>query len=301
MRTDSMKEDREKKKKDDKDGYKFLILPTESLSDYAEHPQVSRMYLTDIGYFPTAKWHYRERRRGCEEYIFFFCVEGEGSIIVEGTEYRLHANEAFCIPKNKSHRYFASQQSPWSIFWMHLKGTDIQLYPIEKCQIVRFSGMTAAERMIRHFRELFLVLEETYTLGNFIYISQVLSVILAETYCREKDNSVIEQNKHVTAVIKYMHEHLHENLTLERIADEFELSKSYLNVVFQKYTQHAPIDFFTTLKMKEACKYLKATDMFVYEIAQRLGYSDQYHFSKTFKRVMGVSPKQFKNGIMKDE
>lgn len=88
---------------------------------------------------------------------------------------------------------------------------------------------------------LFRVLESNYTLGNFIYISQILEMILSETYYREKHNTTLEQNKHVTNVIRYMYKHLNENLTLEQVVDEFELSKSYLNAIFQKYSQHAPM------------------------------------------------------------
>lgn len=65
---------------------------------------------------------------------------------------------------------------------------------------------------------LFRVLESNYTLGNFIYISQVLEMILSETYYREKHNA-----------------------TLEQVVDEFEMSKSYLNAIFQKYSRHAPM------------------------------------------------------------
>ena len=88
---------------------------------------------------------------------------------------------------------------------------------------------------------LFRVLESNYTLGNFIYISQVLEMILSETYYREKHNA-----------------------TLEQVVDEFEMSKSYLNAIFQKYTQHAPMDFFISLKMKRACQLLRASDSYIY-------------------------------------
>jgi len=145
------------------------------------------------------------------------------------------------------------------------------------------------------FDSLFRVLEGNYTLGNFIYISQVLSMILAEVYYREKIHTTQEQNKHVTDVIRYMHKHLYENLTLEKIVEEFDLSKSYLNAIFQKYTQHAPMDFFINLKMKRACRMLRTTDFYVYEVAQKMGYTDQYYFSRIFKKIVGMSPKEYKN------
>ncbi|NCB91792.1 MAG: AraC family transcriptional regulator [Clostridia bacterium] len=274
----------------------MIVLPTESFQDYVEHPQVRRLYLTDVGFFPRAEHHYRERKDGIEEYILIYCTEGSGFIVVDGKEYILHENEAFCIPQYHGHRYYACEDDPWSILWVHFKGEDIKYFPLQECNVISFSSQNATNRMLFLFELLFRVLEANYTLGNFIYISQVLSLILAETYDREKHNTTLEQNKHVTNVVRFMYKHLEENLTLEEVAAEFELSKSYLNAIFQKYTQHAPMDFFINIKMKSACRLLKTTDLYIYEVAQKLGYGDQYYFSRIFKKVVGISPKAYKNG-----
>lgn len=273
----------------------MIVLPTETFHDYVEHPQVRRLYLTDVGFFPCAKHHYRERKDGIEEYILIYCTEGRGMIRVEGSEYLLRENEAFCIPRFRAHSYFACEEEPWSILWVHFKGEDVRYFPLEECRIAALDTQHATNRMHFLFDLLFRVLEGNYTLGNFIYLSQVLSLILAEIYDREKADTTQEQNRHVTNVVRYMYRHLHENLTLEQITEEFELSKSYLNAVFQKYTQHAPMDFFMNLKMKEARRLLKTTDQYVYEIAQSLGYTDQYYFSRIFKRIVGMSPKQYRH------
>lgn len=273
----------------------MYVLPTESFRDYAEHPQVRRLYLTDVGFFPSAARHFRERTDGIEEFIFIYCMEGSGTIEAAGGKYVLHENEAFCIPQFTAHRYYACREKPWSILWVHFKGEDVQYFPLHEYQIVKLNTQNAANRMQFLFELLFRVLEANYTLGNFIYISQVLSLILAETYDREKHNSAQEQNRHVTNVIRYMYKHLNEPLTLDMLVEEFELSKSYLNSIFQKYTGHAPLDFFIHLKMKKACAMLRTSDRYIYEVAQSLGYTDQYYFSRTFKNVVGMSPKEYKN------
>ena len=194
----------------------------------------------------------------------------------------------------RGHRYYASEKDPWSILWVHFKGTDTEYYPLEECRLINFNSQNATNRMQFLFELLFRVLESNYTLGNFIYISQVLEMILSETYYREKHNTTQEQNKHVTNVIRYMYKHLHENLTLEHVVEEFELSKSYLNAIFQKYTQHAPMDFFHIAKDETACQLLRASDCYIYEVAQRLHYTDQYYFSRIFKKVVGMSPKEYR-------
>ncbi len=276
-------------------GERMIVLPTEVFKDYVDHPLVRRLFLTDIGYFPSARHHFRERKDGIEEYIYMYCMEGSGTIVVDGKEYRLHENEAFCIPKYHGHSYYACEDDPWSILWVHFKGDDTVYYPLEDLSVIRFISKNSTNRMQFLFELLFRVLEGNYTLGNFIYISQVLALILAETYDREKEHTTGDQNKHVTRVVRYMYKHLYDNLTMNSLADEFELSESYLNSIFQKYTQHAPMDFYISLKMKEACKLLRSTDLYVYEVAQKLGYKDQYYFSRIFKKVVGISPKEYKD------
>lgn len=100
----------------------------------------------------------------------------------------------------------------------------------------------------------------------------------------------------MTMVIRYMYQHLQENLTLEEISEEVQLSKSYLNTVFKAQTGKSPVEFFIHLKMQEACKLLKSTDYYIYEVSSELGYTDQYYFSRIFKKVVGVSLKDYKNG-----
>ncbi|MDY3998046.1 MAG: AraC family transcriptional regulator [Blautia sp.] len=283
-----------------KDGFKgewMHVLPTESFQEYVNHPQVKRLYLTDAGFFPHAARHFRERKEGIEEHIYIYCMEGEGTIeLMNGQSYVLHKNEAFCIPAFCGHRYYANRENPWSILWVHFKGEDTEYYPLRELHVVHLESRGVINRMMSYFELLLQVLGEDYTLGNFIYIAQILSLILAETYCRERSQSAGEQNRHVTSVIRYLYQHLYENLTLDQIAQEFDFSKSYLNLIFQRYTQRAPMDFFIHLKMQEACKLLRSTNLYIYEVGQCLGYQDQYYFSRLFRKVIGVSPKEYKKG-----
>lgn len=276
-------------------GEKYLVIPTEAFQDYASDPQVSRMLLTDVGFFPCAEHHYRERKDGIEEYIYLYCTQGKGIVNVNGKEYLVQQNEAFCIPQFEKHFYYACQEDPWSILWVHFKGADARLYPLHDCRVISLSTQNGTSRILFLFELLFHVLEGNYTLGNFQYISQVLHLILSETYQRETHNSTQLQNKYVTNVIRYMYRHIAENLTLDKLSREFDLSKSYLHAIFQRYTGHAPLDFFTSLKMKEACKMLRLSEVYIYEVAQKLGYKDQYYFSRIFKKVIGVSPTKYKH------
>lgn len=282
-----------------RDGFKdeqYFIIPTECFNGFSQHPMVKSLYLTDVGFFPNARNHYREREEGTEEHILICCVDGEGTIFLEDTEYKISSKEAFCIPAGVPHKYYASDKKPWSIFWVHFKGENVQYFPCGNREVIHISSIWSENRIITLFDVLFQVLEKNYTLGNFIYISQVLSLILSEIYFREKEDEVTKQNRQMTAIIRYMYKNIRKNLTLEDLSRELNLSKSYINATFKKYADRAPIDFFINLKMQEACKMLKATDFYVAEIARELGYEDPYYFSRIFKKTIGVSPKEYRAG-----
>lgn len=276
-------------------GERLYRIPTEIFADFVEHPLVKRLYLTDVGYYPKAAHHYMERTEGCTENIFFYCIDGKGTICVSGKNYKLHAKQAFCIPSNQKHYYFAEETNPWSILWVHFRGDDIQYYPLESYKVISFESGQTTNRMMYLFNLLFHVLDEPYCLGNFAYMAQVLSLILSETYMKVCAGNLSGQNVHVSNIIRYMNEHLEENLTLNDLVKRFGLSKSYLNAIFHKYTKQPPIDLFVSLKMTEACKLLHSTDMYIYEVAQAVGYKDQYYFSRIFKKVVGISPTEYRS------
>ena len=182
-----------------------MLIPTEAFQAYVEHPQVRRLYLTVVGSYLKAAAHYRERKEGIEDYILIYCTEGSGILQIHGHGViHLHANEAIYLPRFLGHRYQADAEDPWSILWVHFKGDETSLYPLEECKVIRCADENTTQRMQTYFELLFQVLEQNYTLGNFIYISQVLSLILSEIYYREKHSTVKEQNKHVTNIIRYM-------------------------------------------------------------------------------------------------
>ena len=102
------------------------------------------------------------------------------------------------------------------------------------------------------------------------------------------------KNQYLNRVTAYMREHLQENPTLTRIAREAGLSESYLNAVFKECVQCAPMDYYINMKMEQACYLLSSTDLHIYQVAQHLGYDNQYYFSRAFKKVVGMPPKKYK-------
>ncbi|MDD9269445.1 helix-turn-helix transcriptional regulator [Paenibacillus sp. GCM10023248] len=85
-----------------------------------------------------------------------------------------------------------------------------------------------------------------------------------------------------------------ENQRIERLADAYKISASYLRKLFIKYTGMGPKEYHNHLRNQQACRYLIFTDYPIKEIAKLCGYYEEYHFSKMFKLLNGVSPSSYR-------
>lgn len=82
--------------------------------------------------------------------------------------------------------------------------------------------------------------------------------------------------------------------TLRQIAQECHVNAAYLCRLFQRYDHQSPYHFLMRLKMNLAAEWLQQPGALVKQIAERAGFSDQFHFSRAFKSVFGVAPDIFR-------
>jgi two-component system response regulator YesN len=84
------------------------------------------------------------------------------------------------------------------------------------------------------------------------------------------------------------------DITLSGMADQYKISPGYLSLLFSDRTGKNFIDYLTERRIKKAQELLKHTDMKIYEIAGAVGYNDSYYFSNCFKKVMGITPSEYR-------
>lgn len=93
------------RKKEGFAGQRSVVLPRKILTELcANTPSVDRLYITDIGYYPKAQYHYRQRVHGSDQHILIYCVEGNGSAQVMKKKYQLQPwwSFIFCISVSTS-------------------------------------------------------------------------------------------------------------------------------------------------------------------------------------------------------
>ena len=96
--------------------------------------------------------------------------------------------------------------------------------------------------------------------------------------------------QYTQAVQTYVARHLSEKTTVAEIAATLHLHPSYLNTVFRNETGISVKTYVHTVKTHEACRLLRETKHSLTEIGTMLGYFDQSHFNRVFKRCTGLTP-----------
>lgn len=100
----------------------------------------------------------------------------------------------------------------------------------------------------------------------------------------------------VQAAMKYIQAHYTENIRLSDVADNTYVSQWHLSKLINRETGQSFFDIINSLRIDHAKTLLREPTLKVHEIADLVGFSDVAHFSKTFKRITGVTPVDFRNG-----
>jgi len=280
-------------------GQKQWVIPRAMLKQWLSHPLLQSLVLTDIGYYPQARHHYRTRKKGADEHILIFCVDGAGWYQIAGQQYTVNTGDALLIPRGTPHIYGASQTAPWTIHWIHFIGTksDFFIYHLPENEKNIPVDSQCQTTMIELFTKCYDSFIGGFLLHRLIYCSQIFHHLLGEMFFNNKAFSPHQRTSRfhsLDSTLNFLQQNVKQRLQLEEMASHAGLSISHFSHLFKQQTGHSPIDYFIHLKMQHACSLLALTTKTVREIAYEMGYDDPYYFSRIFKRVMHVSPQQYR-------
>lgn len=106
-------------------------------------------------------------------------------------------------------------------------------------------------------------------------------------------NGNLSKNTKFLMISNYIKKHINERITLEKLETVFGISKYEISRNFKKYCGSSFVEYLNTIRINQACSLLTNTKASVNDIAESVGFDNLPHFSKTFKKYTGMSPKQF--------
>lgn len=281
-------------------GERSIMLPKTVADSLELDPLTNMLYITWIGYYPKAKYHHRKREEPIDQNIMIYCVDGAGWYRVRGKQYNIKANQFFVLPAGEEHEYGADIDSPWTIYWIHFRGSLVKCITGDNCEPRKIepSPSSRITDRIAMFEELYNLMGRGYSISNFHYISALFHLFVSSLYHVEQfrltKNVEAENKTIVESVEHYMLENVEKRLTLSQLTSYSGYSQSRFTSIFKKATGYTPLFYFNMLKIRYACSLMDNIQLSITQISYKVGIEDSLYFSRLFKKIMGVSPSKYR-------
>lgn len=258
-------------------------------------PLLRGLVATGAGYIPKATGQLLCRPAGSDHGTLIYCVKGRGWCELSGEVHPVSAGELLVLAPGLPHTLSADARDPWTLHWVHAAGSRLPDYLRElgSRPVLRVGEELQLTLL---FHEVLKCLESGFTFEPLFQAAGALAHLLALILpCRHPRNPEAAEGFHkIGQCIEYMSAHLDQPLKVSALAALANLSPAHFAVLFREQTGSSPRDYLHLLRMHRACLWLARTQMALKEMADRLGYQDQFHFSRKFKAFTGRSPSEYR-------
>ena len=232
------------------------------------------------------------------------CVlEGDMALQVENQLLRLHPNELFVIPSGVLHNEMSDGRScttAWFVFFPN--GVHINISGF--CQDGTFHVFQGQRVLLDPVVVNLIVNDITKELGssrpgaNTLVKCSLLQLLVLLQRQLQKSGQRQPPEQWRQSVVRDVISHLQETPgsvpDLNQLADRCALSPNHLSSIFKSVTGKTISAYCAELRIRRAQELLRTTPMKLRQIAETLGYYDQYHFCKAFKKATGLSPSAYR-------
>lgn len=267
-----------------------------SPENWRNHPCLTGFCVFYAGRYIEAAEH-RWQGATMNEGIYIYCTGGKGIYRSNGKEWQVEAGDMlYCAPFS-NHSYVADALEPWSIYWMHVAGSEIGSYS----EMLGFAADRPVIRLgfqlhvIDTFKSMFQYLERPQTKASMAALAGAGRLMLASLALdgfRKKKNTMAEAG--IQRVLEHMARNVDGNASIADWAKIYGGARSRFNRVFTSVVGWTAYNYFLHLKIQKACKLLEDTDMRIGKIALAVGVSDIQYFSRLFRKLTGQSARDYR-------
>ena len=270
---------------------------------YLREKDFELFYYNDLHFTPVG-------RHAHEPYELYFFMNGEVSMSLENKETRLSEGDLIIVPPGTFHQAILHGNSvPYQRFVFWISKDYIEDYRTQYREFgYIFDHAAASRKYIYHFDRiafhallsiLFDLIDELRSdrFGKEAMIRLLFGDLLLSLNrsIHEMENPVnlAEEKSLYHSIERYVEDHLAEDLTLDRIAREFFVSKFYISHLFKDTSGLSPHQYIVKKRLDAARSAIRSgTD--ITKACRELGFKDYSTFYRAFQKEYGMSPKQYK-------
>ncbi|MFA6801489.1 MAG: AraC family transcriptional regulator [Acholeplasmataceae bacterium] len=235
-------------------------------------------------------------------YTLHIVTNGRGFFTIGNKKYTIKANQIFMIFPSETITYFPDKNNPWEYMWVEFNGLGAK----NLCKLAHLSVENPVYTLhnpdiyIKEFTEM---LDESKddkihtTLNVLSHLFSIFSMVIHEQNTKKKE-ALNEAETRMEEIVEYIEQNIGDSeLSLNEISKYFYMNASYLSRKFKEAMGVNMSKYIISLRMRKAFMMLKTKQFSIAKIAETIGYSSPFYFSKEFKRYTKITPKQY----MKDQ
>ena len=273
----------------------FSVFPSENFVDLDMYQFGWEQCDPSHSFGPAARNHY----------LFHYCLSGTGILYaqeegkIESNAFQIKSGQGFMLFPHQICTYIADREIPWEYVWIEFDGLRVKeavesagLKPQQPVYRARHKDIAETMKnemmyMVNHKDE------PPFHLIGHLYLFLDSLVRSSASPRTEKAGGL--RDFYIKEAFSFIEQNFQNDISVEDIAATCGLNRSYFGKIFHEHMGKSPQEFLISYRMTKAAELLKLTELSVGDVGNAVGYPNQLHFSRAFKNVYGISPRQWRN------
>ena len=233
-------------------------------------------------------------RATCPGDDIIYCLSGKGSVTISGTEIPVGPGQLVWIPGDRPHGHASSMDDPWSVMWCRIKGGDLLSLRNRILGRTDFRlTIKTCDTIIGWFNIVFSLLR-LQTADTDLRLNTAISNLFELLVDQKRAEPKGRSPRSLDQVVAAMCANPSAPWKTAEIENVAGASVAQIRRLFQKHIGLTPREFLRSQRLLMAQKLMLETSQTLDEISMQCGFSDPYHFSKDFRRVVGRAPSDWR-------
>ena len=231
-------------------------------------------------------------------YLFHYVIAGRGVLLANEQEYPITAGHGFLIVPGQITTYRADEEAPWEYVWLEFDG-------LRAHESLNLAGISGARPVYtpRSPKDGRLLQEQMMYIVNHSDASVIhlighgylfLDRLVQSSAGRQEGRERRLRDFYIKEALVFIDRNYQRDISIEEIAEVCGLNRSYFGKIFRDAVGKSPQEFLISYRMTKAAELLKLTELSINDISNAVGYPNQLHFSRAFKKTYGIPPRQWR-------